>query len=137
MSISPSSALRRASQRINAEFDGGKHGVTMAQTVVLRALLDCGPGSQKALIARTGIDRSTISDMLRRLAEKRWVKRERSDHDCRVQLASITKEGSEALRTAENELDALEAGIMLLVPRADRAAFKRGLAAIAEAHGVG
>lgn len=49
--------------------------------------------SQIALVEKSGLDRSTLSEVLRRLVEKGLVVRPRSEEDARASDVSLTKEG--------------------------------------------
>jgi DNA-binding MarR family transcriptional regulator len=129
----PSDAIRRAHQHLSAAFPDS--GVTLPQTAVLRALdaANCAL-TQKAIIAATGIDRSTLSELVRRMETTRLVTLAPNPEDRRSVLVTLTPKGrSELLHDASDNLSEAETSMLKMVSAKDRAAFVRGLQAIAEA----
>jgi DNA-binding MarR family transcriptional regulator len=127
----PSEGMRRSYQRLTAAFSGAP--LTLPQTALLRALHVLGPSNQTALVDATGIDRSTLSEMIRRLVLLEAVSAVRSDEDAREKRVAVTAKGRSLLKKAENLLFLAEADMMRLVPERDREVFTRALRAIAEA----
>lgn len=76
--------------------------LTCAQAVALLALREKGPMSLTQLVEATSIDRSTMSDLLRRLHRGGLLSRRRAQHDRRALLISMTPEGAEALAEFES-----------------------------------
>lgn len=74
--------------------------VTPRQLVVLAAISRNPDCSQTAIVNATGIDRSTIAEMIRRLAERRLISRQRSKQDSRAYVVNLTQSGQETLRKA-------------------------------------
>src|SRR6476659_8185536 len=56
--------------------------------------------SQTALVEITGIDRSTLAEMVRRMLDKGLLSRERTEEDQRANAVAISQSGRKALRTA-------------------------------------
>lgn len=131
--IRPSESLRRAYQGLNSSLSESKTPLSMPQASVLRALLQQGPLNQTMLVAASGVDRSTLSDMLVRLAGLGHIVAARRPEDKRASLVLLTPGGRAALLKAESALGTAEAAMMRKVPSADRAAFLRGLRALAGA----
>ena len=50
---------------------------------------------------RTGIDRSTLADIVRRMQRKGLLQRRRTKEDARAYAVKLTEEGRRVLRTAE------------------------------------
>lgn len=131
--VRPSEGIRRAYQRLAATFADGKVALTLPQTALLRTLLEQGPLFQRQIKDFCGLDRSTLSDVLKRLATAGMVVAVRRETDQRAVMVSLTPAGRAALLKAETVLADAEAAMMKMVPSADRAAFLRSLRAIAEA----
>jgi MarR family transcriptional regulator, temperature-dependent positive regulator of motility len=68
---------------------------------VLQALKDNPSGSQTTLVKATDIDRSTLSDLIRRIQRKGWAKRTRSKQDARAWIVQLTPDGHSVLQTAK------------------------------------
>lgn len=132
MKMRTSEALRRAYQRLSAEFLQRGPAVTLTQASILRALLENGPVNQRRIMEASGIDRSTMCETLRRLAASGLVVAVRLPEDKRATMVSITPAGRSALQKVNSMVAEAEAGMMKLVPPADRAPFLRALRALAE-----
>lgn len=94
--------------------------------------MNLGVINQTSLVAATGIDRSTLGEMLKRMASQGYVAAVRLESDNRNNLISITPAGRKALLKSETALADAEASMMRMVPSADRTAFLRCLRAIVE-----
>jgi DNA-binding MarR family transcriptional regulator len=95
---SPSHLLHRALQRaldIYAE-EFGDGGVTQRQFAVLAAADERAGATQADLVRITGIDRSTLADMARRMIGKGLLERERSNLDARANAVRLTEAGRAA-----------------------------------------
>ena len=57
--------------------------------------------SQTGLVDRTGIDRSTLADIVRRMQRKGLLQRRRTREDARAYAVKLTDEGRRLLRVAE------------------------------------
>ena len=81
LSEAPSHLIRRCQQfygDLYAREAGGKE-LTKQQFTLLCALEQNDGASQTALVEITGIDRSTLAEMVRRMLEKGLLSRERTD----------------------------------------------------------
>ena len=56
--------------------------------------------SQTHLVERTGIDRSTLADIVRRMLKKGLLQRRRTKEDARAYAVKLTEEGWRVLRSA-------------------------------------
>ncbi len=54
--------------------------------------------SQTGIVERTGIDRSTLADIVRRLSKKGLLQRRRTREDARAYAVKLTDEGEKLLR---------------------------------------
>lgn len=71
--------------------------LTPRQLVVLEAIATNPGASQTRLCEATGIDRSTIADIMSRLVQKRVVARRRSRQDARAYVIELTEAGQDML----------------------------------------
>lgn len=102
--------LHRAPQVFEAELAEQLAGLdlTPRQAVMLMAVGEAGNANQTALVAKTGIDRSTLADVLRRLEKLGLIRRPRSRVDTRARLVSLTEKGDSVERKAREIMEAME-----------------------------
>lgn len=102
------SGLRRSLRAIEARFEAasGPDGLTVPQYLVLRAIAATGGLSQTEVVLETGIDRSTVADIVRRISTRSLI-RQVPAVDGRVRHWVATEEGKAALRTAERDMEAI------------------------------
>ena len=129
--------LHRAGQcaddLFSTEIDGSQ--LTPRQYIVLKSAAVAGEASQTALVEATGIDRSTVADIVRRLVERGLLQRERTKHDARMYAVSITAAGQTALDQADPTRQMCEDRLLEAVPARDREPFIRALQSIIETFG--
>ena len=114
---SPSHLLHRALQRaldIYAEAFG-EGGVTQRQFAVLAAAEERAGATQADLVRITGIDRSTLADMARRMIDKGLLERERSTLDARANAVRLTEAGRASLADARPKMAAADARLLKLI----------------------
>ena len=114
---SPSHLLHRALQRaldIYAEAFG-EDGVTQRQFAVLAAADERAGATQADLERITGIDRSTLADMARRMIGKGLLERERSNVDARANAVRLTDAGRQVLGEARPKMAAADARLLKLI----------------------
>ncbi len=110
-------------------------GLTPRQYAVLVAVsLDEGL-SQTDLVDRTGIDRSTLADIIRRMLKKGLVSRRRTRHDARVYAVKLTDTGRDALSAAQPAADHADARLLAALEPGERDEFLRSLNTIVRAIG--
>lgn len=107
--------------------------LTRSQFTVLCALEHNEGVSQTALVEITGIDRSTLAEMVRRMLERGLVSRKRTEADLRANAVAITPGGRKALRAARAAADRAERRMLDVLPLADRPRFIKNLQTIAAA----
>lgn len=113
-------ALHRACQegeRLFMDKLDADDTVTVRQGILLAAIKDNPNGSQTVLVEQTGIDRSTLADMCRRMVKKGWCTRRRTKEDARAYAVKITPDGEQALRVAINTAKKAEADLLLTWPK--------------------
>jgi DNA-binding MarR family transcriptional regulator len=72
-------------------------GITPRQLSVLSTVAELESPSQVKLVEKTGIDRSTMADIVRRLVKRGWLSRRRTRIDARAYAISVTTEGQRLL----------------------------------------
>ncbi len=129
---SPSHLMHRALQRaldIYAET-AGPTAVTQRQFAVLSAVAAHEGLTQADLVRSTGIDRSTLAELVARMLGKGLIARERSNEDGRANTVSLTDKGKQALQEAEPRAQAADEAILKLIPSGKRGGFLAGLRAL-------
>ena len=129
--------LRRSQQRAVDLFveEVGEDGPTPRQFAVLLTVHQKPGVSQTDLVRMTGIDRSTLTEILRRLGRRGLIRRERQPQDRRTNALHLTSDGR---RTMESAIDAVERAqrrILEPIPAAERPAAMRVLERLAGLHG--
>ena len=130
---SPSHLLHRALQRaldIYAET-AGPTAVTQRQFAVLAAVAAREGLTQADLVRSTGIDRSTLAELVARMLGKGLLARERSNEDGRANTVTLTDKGRTALAEAEPRAHAADQAILRLIPSGKRGGFLAALRAMA------
>jgi DNA-binding MarR family transcriptional regulator len=132
LSQSPSHLLRRCVQYANDLFsrEPGASDLTKQQFTVLAAVEQNEGMSQTDLVAITGIDRSTLAEMIRRMIEKGLLDRERTEADQRANAVRIAMAGKKALRGARTASDRVERMLLASLPAADRTRFLKMLSTV-------
>ncbi|EGF92263.1 marR family protein [Asticcacaulis biprosthecium C19] len=101
----------------------GEGALTQRQFAVLQAL-DGGEGlSQTDLVRVTGIDRSTLADLVARMITKELLVRERSATDARANLVQLAPAGKTALDDAHPRVLAADEKILSLLSPPKRDSF--------------
>src|ERR1700735_5074626 len=111
---SPSHLLHRALQLaldIYAE-ETGPDAVTQRQYAVLAAVAAHEGLTQTDLVRATGIDRSTLADLVARMIGKSLIARERSASDARANTVRLTDIGRAALSAIGPKVAAADARIL-------------------------
>lgn len=95
--------LHRAGQCADELFAAniGASALTPRQYEVLNAVNSSEDPSQTFLVDRTGIDRSTLADIVRRLVEKGFLERNRTRRDARMYAVNLTADGKTILARSE------------------------------------
>jgi len=88
--------------------------------------------SQTGLVERTGIDRSTLADIVRRMLKKGLLQRRRTREDARAYAVRLTDEGWRVLKAAEPLVKKVDEQILSALPSKQRAQFIDELRLIVE-----
>lgn len=134
---SPLHLLHRAGQAATEAFerDMATDSLTPRQFAVLVTVSQNEGLSQTNLVEQTGIDRSTLADVVRRMLKKGLIKRRRTRQDARAYSVKLTDEGSRMLKIADPLADRVDDRILSSLPVARRERFMQDLRAIV--HGMG
>ena len=130
---SPSHLMHRALQLaldIYAD-EAGPDGLTQRQFAVLEAVSHKSGLTQTDLVRATGIDRSTLADLVSRMTTKGLLDRERSTIDARAKAVRLSEAGQAALDAARPRVEAADKRILALLPKARRDSFLIMLAELA------
>lgn len=131
----PSYLIKRCQQFYGDLYaqETGKSELTKQQFTVLSALETNEGASQTALVDITGIDRSTLAEMVRRMLERGLLSRERTENDARANAISLTTAGRKALRSARQAAERAEKALLEPLAASERTRFLKALTTIAAA----
>ena len=129
---SPIHLLHRAGQ--SAEFifhtEITEADLTPRQLALLATLAREEGVSQTVLTERTGIDRSTLADIVRRMQRKGLLQRRRTKEDARAYAVKLTDEGRRVLRMAEPLAKKVDERLLGALPAKERENFVEALRAL-------
>jgi DNA-binding MarR family transcriptional regulator len=108
----------------------GAKGITQRQFILLIAVRTFEGCSQVFLEDRTGIDRSTLAEILKRLKKKGLINRKRTFEDLRTYAVTLTEDGHGLLRSID--LAAIDQRVLAALPPGRRQPFMQGLEAIVQ-----
>lgn len=130
--------LHRSGQSAGEIFseEVGRQGLTPRQYAVLLTVAQNEGLSQTELVARTGIDRSTLADVIRRMLKKGLLRRKRTETDARAYAVRLTPLGREALRAAEPAAMRADQRLLEALSPPQRAEFLHCLNVIVQAIGA-
>jgi DNA-binding MarR family transcriptional regulator len=97
--------------------------LTPRQLAVLVTVAQNEGVSQTGLVDRTGIDRSTLADIVRRMQKKGLLQRRRTKEDARAYAVKLTDEGKRVLRSAEPLARRVDDRILDALPSKQRELF--------------
>jgi DNA-binding MarR family transcriptional regulator len=132
---SPLHMLHRASQCAGDVFHGeiGGDDLTPRQYAVLLTVSQHEGISQTGLVERTGVDRSTLADIVRRMLKKGLLQRRRTKEDARAYAVKLTEEGRRQLKMADPVARRVDDRILDALPAKQREQFLDDLAVIVAA----
>lgn len=129
------SLLRRADQKITELMNEGlkDFDITSRQYHVLEAVDTLDGPSQTDLVTATGIDRSTLASLMKRLKAKGLIQRRRSRDDARAYVVNLSPEGRRVLAGARPAIEEAEGW---LVRKTGKLPLKESLARVVEQVGA-
>ena len=124
--------LHLAGQRADNLFADQGSPLTPRQYVVL-AMLEGGEGaSQTDIVRATGIDRSTLADLVKRLVTAGYVRRQRSKTDARAYVVRLTDTGRKVLDASRGAATLTDERLFAPVAASHRARFLEELTRVAK-----
>jgi DNA-binding MarR family transcriptional regulator len=131
---SPIHLLHRAGQCAADIFTAEMAGLdlTPRQFAVLLTVSQNEGLSQTDLVLLTGIDRSTLADIVRRMLKKGLLQRRRTREDARAYAVKLTDEGARILATAQPKVEAVDDRILRALSPGQQAALVDDLKKIVE-----
>ena len=133
---SPSHLLHRASQCagdiFGSEMERSKFDVTPRQLAILIAIEANPNGSQTTLVEATGVDRSTLADIMRRIVKKGWAQRRRTKADARAYAVNLTASGKQVLERGSPALSSIDRKMLEPLSATERKSFIKALTTIVE-----
>jgi len=129
---SPIHLLHRAGQCADEVFETelARAQITPRQYAVLNAVAANEGTSQTNLVEATGIDRSTLADIVRRLARKGLVQRKRTREDARAYAVRLTEQGRHLLTEAGPMARRVDERVLSVLSERERKSFMASLTAI-------
>jgi len=134
---SPIHLLHRAGQCASDIFQDemGIGDLTPRQYAVLVAVSQNEGVSQTHLVEKTGVDRSTLADIVRRMLKKGLLQRRRTKEDARAYSVKLTEEGWRVLKAADPLAKRVDDKILAVLPGQQRERFLQDLNLIVNALG--
>jgi MarR family transcriptional regulator, temperature-dependent positive regulator of motility len=88
--------------------------------------------TQSEMVRLTGIDRSTMADLLARMIKQGHLLRQKSTEDSRANLVSLTPEGIGACATLKPIIKATDMALLRMLPDTKRQGFLKALRRISQ-----
>lgn len=129
---SPLHLLHRAGQCAADIFQSelGEDDLTPRQYAILLTVANNEGVSQTQLVELTGIDRSTLADVVRRMLKKGLLQRRRTRDDARAYAVKVTDEGAKVLKARDPLARKVDERILSGLPASQRDRFLQDLGAI-------
>lgn len=133
LATSVSHLLHRAEQLASEKFaELSKNELTLRQFAVLAAI-STQPGlSQSTLVRITGIDRSTLADMMSRMEDRGLVTRATSATDARALAIHLSQNGAAMLRGMDKHAREADAVVLRDISKPKARAFRETLGKLLE-----
>lgn len=131
---SPLHLLHRAGQCAAEIFqvELGSDDLTPRQYAILLTVSQNEGLNQTQLVEMTGIDRSTLADVVRRMLKKGLLQRRRTRDDARAYAVKLTDEGARVLKTHDPMARKVDERILSSLPAQQRDRFLQDLNSIVQ-----
>jgi DNA-binding MarR family transcriptional regulator len=128
-SSSPLDLLHRASLQADSLFthNVGDVRLTPRQYAVLRAVSQANGLSQTAIMAATGIDKSSTAELVRRLVSFGALQRRRTKRDARQYAVRLTPKGRDLVAVGQKAAQLADEFLLARVPLALQRPFLQAL----------
>ena len=126
--------LHRAGQAADELFADEMAGseLTPRQYAVLNALAQHETASQTEIVEMTGIDRSTLADIVKRLVQRGLLARRRSKQDARAYAVRLTPQGQALLKLADPAAERASERMLRAMPQPRREDLIKALSLLVE-----
>ena len=111
----------------------GGGDLTPRQYAVLVSVSQNEGLSQTDLVEKTGIDRSTLADIVRRMLKKGLLQRRRTKEDARAYAVKLTEDGWRTLKTADPVARRVDDKVLSVLQGSQRDRFVQDLNTIVQA----
>jgi MarR family transcriptional regulator, temperature-dependent positive regulator of motility len=127
--------LHRAGQCAEVLFtnEAAKADLTPRQFAVLVCVAQNPDVSQTGLVEQTGVDRSTLADVVRRLVKKGLLQRKRTRRDARMYAVRLTAKGQNMLNSVKPLASKVDQRILSVLRSDQRGGFIDSLGEIVRA----
>jgi DNA-binding MarR family transcriptional regulator len=127
--------LHRAGQCAEVLFtnETAKAALTPRQYAVLVCVGQNPDISQTGLVEQTGVDRSTLADVVRRLVKKGLLQRKRTKQDARMYAVRLTAKGQNILTSVKPQATKVDQRILAVLRAEQRSNFIDALGEIVRA----
>src|SRR5215475_8139563 len=127
--------LHRAGQSAEVLFtnEAAKADLTPRQFAVLICVSQNPDVSQTGLVEQTGVDRSTLADVVRRLVKKGLLQRKRTRRDARMYAVRLTAKGQNILGSVRPLASKVDQRILAVLRSDQRGGFIDALGEIVKA----
>lgn len=124
--------LHRALQlALDLHTESGPAEITQRQYTVLAAAAASDGQTQNDLVRATGIDRSTLADLVARMLAKGLLERQRSTTDARANTVRLSEAGRNALTASAGPAAAADEKLLSYLPTKKREGFLKALGVLA------
>ena len=129
LSDAPGHLLRRCGQRAEELFTSlvGSDGPTRQQVALLVTVCQHPEASQAELVRKTGIDKNTLTQMIKRLIDRGLLERKRTERDARTNAISATPEAVQLLKQVLPKVRQVQDQIVEPLPAELRPVFQKCL----------
>jgi len=126
---SPQHLLRRAAQYASDVFaaEVGSKGLTHRQFAALLTVEQNEGASQTKLVELTGIDRSTLAELIARLTNTGLLQRRRAKQDARVNTVRLSAAGRRALEATQPGAKTADQRLLRALSKDQRKQFQQAL----------
>jgi DNA-binding MarR family transcriptional regulator len=135
LDISALHLLHRAGQCAEVIFtnETGKTDLTPRQFAILASVSQQPDISQTGLVEQTGVDRSTLADIVRRLVKKGLLQRKRTRRDARMYAVRLTQKGQSMLNSLKPAAARVDQRLLSVLKADQRGSFIDALGEIVRA----
>ena len=135
LDVSALHLLHRAGQWAEVLFtnETGKADLTPRQYAILASVSQNPDISQTGLVEQTGVDRSTLADIVRRLVKKGLLQRKRTRRDARMYAVRLTAKGQSALSSIKPAASRVDHRLLSVLRPGQRGDFIEALGEIVRA----